>query len=191
MVLSAEAWATGGSFWDGVKQGIISSALNHVAHMAEAGFEGGGDGGDPPNKGDGRLSQGSWGIEEIYDGTNWVAKENGRFWPASGQINSTESPIEMLIGGKAVFNGLKASYFSIMDATGGVKQWLRFGPSWSHTLQSKTSFSIRWGASPKYAIKIGNNYLRQINQKIRQIKLPGNNWRVKDPGHLHLRKGKN
>jgi hypothetical protein len=26
------SWATGGSFWDGVKQGIISSALNHAMH---------------------------------------------------------------------------------------------------------------------------------------------------------------
>jgi hypothetical protein len=26
------SWATGGSFWDGVKQGIITSALNHAMH---------------------------------------------------------------------------------------------------------------------------------------------------------------
>jgi hypothetical protein len=37
------SWATGGSFWDGVKQGLITSALNHGLHMAADGIGGGGD----------------------------------------------------------------------------------------------------------------------------------------------------
>jgi len=52
----------------------------------------------------------------------------------------------------------------------------------------KTAFSIRWGASP------GNKgkYLKHIpkNEAVESMasqKLPGGNWRTKDPGHFHLK----
>ena len=44
--------------------------------------------------------------------------------------------------------------------------------------------TVPW--SPNYLKQIGNPTLRNINLKIRNTKLPGNNWRVNDPGHLHI-----
>ena len=34
--------------------------------------------------------------------------------------------------------------------------------------------------------KIGNPSLRKLNDSFRKTKLYGNNWRVQDPGHLHI-----
>jgi RHS repeat-associated protein len=96
-------------------------------------------------------------------------------------INSATSTAALLFGGSAASSSTKA-------ATGGIKQWIRIGSSYSHNLGSKTALSIRWGASPKYANKIGNTILRDLNQSIRQSKLPGDSWRVKDAGHLHIMK---
>lgn len=36
--------------------------------------------------------------------------------------------------------------------------------------------------------KIGSSTLRELNEQLRNTKLPGNNWRVNDPGHLHLKR---
>jgi hypothetical protein len=82
----------GGDFWQGFGQGMAVGLFNHAM---EHGFDRGL--GDPPKTGDWRLSQGSWGMEEIYDGSKWVLKDNGRFWPAQGVSKTTESPIEWLI----------------------------------------------------------------------------------------------
>jgi hypothetical protein len=100
----------GGDFWQGFGQGMAVGMFNHALHSVLDGAPS-----DPPKKGDWRLSNGSWGIEEIYDGSNWVSKDNGRFWPASGQISTTESPIEMLMGGKVAYNGIKATIASVKD----------------------------------------------------------------------------
>ncbi|MDH6354191.1 RHS repeat-associated protein [Dysgonomonas sp. PH5-45] len=73
-------------------------------------------------------------------------------------------------------------------ATGGVKQWIRpYGKSFSRKGDYVT-YGTRWGASPRYVHRIGNPTLRRWNQSLRQTKLPGNNWRVQDPGHFHWKK---
>ena len=94
-------------------------------------------------------------------------------------INSAASTGALLFGGSAASSSTKA-------ATGGLKQWVRVGSSYSHNLGSRTALSIRWGASPRYANRIGNTSLRNLNQSIRQFKLPGDSWRVKDAGHFHI-----
>lgn len=76
----------------------------------------------------------------------------------------------------------------VAGATGGLYQWLRFGPSYSRELQQPMSYSIRWGASPRFAYRIGNDWLRSLNQWVRQLKIPIDSWRTNDPGHLHLKK---
>lgn len=79
----------------------------------------------------------------------------------------------------------------IKTGLGPGKQWLRIGSSYSHSMGVKTTKSIRWGASPanggKYVNQIGSLSLRTFNQYLRSKKLPGNNWRVKDPGHFHIK----
>jgi RHS repeat-associated protein len=76
------------------------------------------------------------------------------------------------------------------QATGPLKQWVRIGPSYSKAAGEKVAMSVRWGASPagkgKYIKQIGSPTLQKFNQWLRAQKLPGNWWRVKDPGHLHL-----
>lgn len=75
---------------------------------------------------------------------------------------------------------------------GPLKQWIRIGPSYSHYLGQSTRLSIRWGASPvqnwKFVKQIGDPSLRKFNQGIRNMKVPINNWRFKDAGHIHLKK---
>ena len=75
----------------------------------------------------------------------------------------------------------------LKTATGGMKQWFRLGPSYSHTAGMNTQLSLRWGASPRYAHKIGNSTLRSMNQTFRQWKFPLPGRRFADPGHLHIR----
>ena len=73
----------------------------------------------------------------------------------------------------------------IVESTGGMKQWFRLGKSYSVEGRFKT-YGLRWGASPRYASKIGNVTLRRFNQDFRKTKIPFNSWRTADPGHLHF-----
>ena len=97
-------------------------------------------------------------------------------------------PIRGIANGAIHFtkNGVSSLYNYFTDQTGGMKQWIRFGPSYSPSGHFPTNYSIRWGASYNYRRLIGNPTLRNLNSKIRGMKLPGNNWRVNDPGHLHI-----
>ncbi|MEM7574582.1 MAG: RHS repeat-associated core domain-containing protein [Bacteroidota bacterium] len=72
-------------------------------------------------------------------------------------------------------------------ATGGMKQWFRLGRSYSHHLGQQTRLSLRWGASPRYADKIGSPFLRSINQRFRQWRIPLPGKRFADKGHFHIR----
>lgn len=52
-----------------------------------------------------------------------------------------------------------------------------------------TKLTIRWGSNRHYRNnKIGSSTLRELNEQLRNTKLPGNNWRVNDSGHLHLKR---
>jgi hypothetical protein len=102
------SYVTGGSFWEGVRQGVISSSLNHALHGT---FEAGQD---PPEKGDRRMPQRGYGFEEVYNGTSWVADWNGRFYHASGQVTSTGSPFELLLG-----SGIASSTVNVLTASKG------------------------------------------------------------------------
>jgi YD repeat-containing protein len=109
---------------------------------------------------------------------------NNGFPMATGAISEDNSFVGGFVSGKAL--NLVGKGFTAF--TGGLKQWFRYGPSYSRALGTPISKSIRWGASPKYSSKIGNQTLREVNQSFRQTKLPGNNWRVNDSGHFHLKK---
>jgi hypothetical protein len=99
------SYVTGGSFWEGVRQGVISSSLNHALHGT---FEAGQV---PPEKGDRRMPQRGYGFEEVYNGTSWVADWNGKFYHASGQVTSTGSPFELLLG-----SGIASSAVKVLTA---------------------------------------------------------------------------
>jgi hypothetical protein len=93
-----------------------------------------------------------------------------------GLLTKAESALGSAIG-KA------ESYF--LKETVGLKQWIRFGPSYSVEGGFKT-YGVRWGAGAKFWKKIGNPTLRQWNRQFRQTKLPFGGWRSADPGHFHF-----
>jgi hypothetical protein len=108
-----------------------------------------------------------------------------------GSLLATE--VAGLASTKALgYMGVASAY--LYRNTGGSKQWVRLGGSYSHNLGQKISLSIRWGASPankgKYLKKIGSPLLRGLNQWFRQQRaFPGGwSWRSADSGHFHLKK---
>ena len=70
------------------------------------------------------------------------------------------------------------------------KEFQKLEKSFSKSGNFRTVLSIRWGASPagnyKYVKQIPNPVFQKINQSFRTLKIPGNNWRVNDPGHIHI-----
>lgn len=85
-------------------------------------------------------------------------------------------------------NGLTSLWNTIKNETGSLESWIRFGPSYSPSGNFPTKYTIRWGSNRYYSNQIGNTKLRDLNLKLRNTKLPGNNWRVNDPGHFHIKK---
>ena len=82
-----------GSFLEGFAQGVITTGLNHLAHT-------------DPMRGESRLSNGSWGYIEVYDGSKWVT-DYSRFFAAQGVVQSTGSPWEYVMGGKLARDGIQ------------------------------------------------------------------------------------
>lgn len=78
----------------------------------------------------------------------------------------------------------KAEELTVKE-TGGLKQWVRIGESYSRAGRFRT-YGIRWGAGGNYWRRIENTTLRNLNQEIRQMKLPFGGWRSADPGHFHF-----
>lgn len=99
-------------------------------------------------------------------------------------------PIRGLANGALSFtkNGLTTLWNTIRTETGGLKSWVRFGPSYSTSGNFSTKYTLRWGSNRYYNNQIKNSKLRDLNLKLRNTKLPGNNWRVNDPGHFHIKK---
>ena len=99
---------------------------------------------------------------------------------STGAIQVDNSLFELYAGTKAL--NLVGKGFNAL--TGGLKQWIRTGPS--HSIKGGfNTVSTRWGAGGNHWKKIGNTTLQNINKSFRQTKLPGNNWRVNDSGHFH------
>ncbi|WP_121356794.1 RHS repeat domain-containing protein [Flavisolibacter nicotianae] len=72
--------------------------------------------------------------------------------------------------------------------TGGMKQWLRFGKSYSKVGETPT-VGFRWGAGGDFSLKIGNPYLRSANEWLRTRRLfPGLKTWWNEAGHFHLMK---
>jgi len=78
---------------------------------------------------------------------------------------------------------------SLGRAIGPLRNWIRIGRSFSRSGQFPT-FGLRWGASTarnyRYVNQIRSPILRNLNQWLRGLRMPLNNWRTADPGHLHF-----
>jgi len=101
-------------------------------------------------------------------------------------------PIEfgvLCIGRSVVTGALSSLVSAIQCETGGLSAWIRISKSYSNSGKFYTKKYVRWGSNKYYRNKkIGSPTLRKWNGQLRNTKLPGNNWRVNDPGHLHLKK---
>jgi RHS repeat-associated protein len=83
-----------------------------------------------------------------------------------------------------------AGSIKALQYTGPLRNWLRFGRSYSQSLGQEVRLSLRWGASPakqgKYLRQIPSQTLRQLNQWLRQQRIPLPGWRYADPAHLNI-----
>ena len=178
------SWAVGGDVMQGAMQGMRIGVLNHLLHDND------------------KILGRSARCEKLADGT-FVAPFALDEVPVYGStilsFNSDcpiERPLEtvypefgiILLGQSVLGGAFKGLRSMVKYETGGLSQWIRIGSSYSKTGGFYTQ-SIRWGASPYYSEKIGNPILRQINQSLRNVKIPLNNWRTADKGHFHWKWG--
>ena len=204
----------GGNFWEGAVIGGIVAGLNHAMHRVDNDHEWmltkdgktvkvGNKGGDQIDY----LYDEHYG--PVLDRPLLAVAEVEHSTVTTGNFSSgghsTESGFGYRIHRKFGGHGLIDDGLSLMPVgrmghvmgkgighyltrtTGGMKQWIRIGNSFSHAGGFKT-YSIRWGAGGKHWQKIGNPTLQKWNRSFRQTKLPGNGWRTQDPGHFHLKK---
>ena len=67
----------------------------------------------------------------------------------------------------------------------GVRLWFRIGGSFSRAGRCAT-FSVCWGSNSAWRQNIRNSNLRNLNELLRNYRIPINSWRTRDPGHFHL-----
>ena len=176
------AWATGGDFLQGAMQGMMIGVFNHAMHD------------------DDNIMGGKAECEVLPDGTRVAPKQLREIVVRAHRIYKlpnvpVEKPLEsvypefgiLLFGRAAVIEGAFQGFWTVLKyETGGWKQWVRLGNSYSKSGDFQTK-SLRWGASSYYTKKIGNPTLRNINQSLRNTKFPYDNWRTADPGHIHYK----
>jgi|SaaInl4_150m_RNA_FD_contig_91_40023_length_768_multi_2_in_0_out_0_1 hypothetical protein len=113
----------------------------------------------------GALGLGSYAL------TSWLTKK-----PMTWKGALTSTAIGVATSGVAAFGA---------RAVGPASAWLRVGSSFSKTSRVSTT-AIRWGSNSFYRNRIGSAGLRSLNKTLHNVRLPGNSWRVRDAGHLHL-----
>lgn len=81
---------------------------------------------------------------------------------------------------------VKGGLESFKSITGGLKQWIR-GPKTTYRFSQRSkTYGIAWGAGKRHVKKIGSKFIRDLNTKLRKLKIPIDNWRFKDSGHMHF-----
>jgi YD repeat-containing protein len=193
---------TGGNFWQGAVTGGIVSGLNHAMHSGgddDRGYDkngnqindNGGETTDYMYDDNGKIintvAVSTYGPNPGFtslDGTPAKLTMRGfgvKSYTASGAITEDNTIFELYAGTKAL--NLAGKGFNAL--TGGLKQWIRIGNSYSIKGGFKT-VSLRWGAGGNYWKKIGSEYLQGVNKSFRQMKISFDNWRTADAGHFHL-----
>ncbi len=158
----------GGNFWEGVSQGLITSGLNHLSHNLI---------GDPPKKGDKKLP-GGYGMELEYDGEKWV--ETGRFFMATGQVNTAAAPWEYVMGAGLTRLGIGAlvntfrnyiGYSAIFLARGQTGSYYAAGTFMRSEIALFGKISIRdyRTISFQYTTEAGQNFSLGWNPWTRKI----------------------
>ncbi|WKS95307.1 phage tail tape measure protein [Riemerella columbina] len=193
---------SGGNFWQGAVTCGIVAGLNHVLHdtnLPDNGYDEDGKkinnlGGDEIDYilrknpfGEGYQILDEIKVKHIYgsygNGESYGYRLHHKL-PSPALYDPSFSIISTYVGGAITVKGI-GNYLT--RTTGGIKQWIRTGNSYSHAGKFKT-YSTRWGAGGNHWKKIGNPTLQNLNRAFRKTKLPGNSWRTKDPGHFHWKK---
>ena len=159
----------GGKFANGAITSAFSTMFNDMMHPQDE---------DVPDMTKESVYQKDKPLEPIWPEFDVIV-------PVRGAISLFGSGIE-----RGVVDGTKALYSSFIKYTGGRKAWFRFSESHSISGGFQTKWSFRWGSNKHYREQIGSSFLRKQNERLRNTKLPGNNWRVNDPGHFHIIKKK-
>lgn len=107
-------------------------------------------------------------------------QETGSFASAGDTLKATG---EGMLAGATLYGGGRM----IKPHTGSVGNWIRKPHDSYSQSMGKATKSISWGSNAHHRKNIGNETLRDLNAKLRDTKLPGNSWRVKDPGHFHIK----
>lgn len=186
------SWATGGNFLEGAMNGFQIGLFNHAMH----------DGDRTPVEVYTNPETGTYECT-IYNNQHLTLspttpREKGLeivspefyilFTGASAATKAVQCTFRGIHSGLRLIGSKTAEYITKLNAqTGGFKQWVRVGDSYSRNENCKM-LSLRWGTNSHYQRQIGNPTLRTINNKLRHMKLPGNNWRVNDPGHFHIKR---
>ncbi|MCK6610376.1 MAG: hypothetical protein L6Q78_04980, partial [Bacteroidia bacterium] len=113
----------------------------------------------------------------------FTAPITGGYYNLTGseQTRGSSELLDNFVSGSGILTmGTTGSY-----AMGPLKNWIRVGPSYSIEGGFNT-FAIRWGAGGQYWKNIPSTSLQNANKILRQLKIPVNNWRTNDPGHLHI-----
>ena len=153
---------TGGSFWEGARNGLVIHGLNHVWHTSgKLISKEGGDEIDYEVDDEGNIIQETRDIWHIYTDKD-----------ASGFGYRHHGPKQVEFAMPSWFGGLNNNI-------------LRIGKSYSQIGGFKT-YAIKWGAAKKYYNKITNPTYKSFQKWWRSTKIPVNNWRTNDPGHWHL-----
>lgn len=194
---------SGGNFWEGAVIGGIVAGLNHAMHREspDNGYDkngkkinnNGGDTTDYMYDDNGNvISSTSVSVKHTKGGeVNFSFEGYGFRFYNQGTGGALYDPsfdiFTNYVGGRTSLKvvGIGVRYLNKM--TGGFKQWVRIGSSYSVEGGFNT-YGIRWGAGANHWKKIGSSKLQNWNKSFRKTKLPGNNWRVNDPGHFHLKK---
>ena len=186
------AWATGGDFLQGAMQGMTIGLFNHAMHN------------------DGNVIGGNSICERLPDGT-YVAPTDLREvivyghrklaytpnHPIEKPLREIHPEFDVLMLGRAFFQGAiqairaegKSVSHYIKSETGGIHQWIR-KDGVSHSISGNfDTKSIRWGSNSYYRNNIGSPYLRNLNERLRNSRIPINSWRTADKGHFHLKWG--
>ena len=172
----------GGKFANGAITAAFSMMFNDLMH------DGGGDDVSMGSKGYASAPE----VKEM--GGSYYMKGADGNWHIAGERGLVSTSPEFVLvlalsSGASVYYGAKALYSSFVRSTGGFGAWFRlYNKSHSNKYNFETK-SIRWGSNKHYReTKIGNPTLRRMNESLRNTKLPGDNWRVNDPGHFHIKK---
>lgn len=184
------AWATGGDFLQGAMQGMRIGVLNHAMHDNNDIM---GTSAICERQNDGIYLAPHDMDDVVVLGINLLPR-----YPIEKPLESVYPEFGVFFAGRAIINSAIKTTWSIgkesvnkfrtyiSSNTGETANWIRYHDNYSRSGGFKTK-SLTWGSNNYHRQNIRNNTLRNLNEAIRDSRIPMNSWRTADKGHLHLK----